>query len=72
MFADSWIRQVFILDSTGWFDEDWRSEMSEREEAKEDLAEDLELEESESAEIAGGAGDIKGESADDTHAKWSG
>ena len=46
--------------------------MNEREEANEDLAEDLELEESESAEVAGGLGDIKGESTDDPHPKWLG
>ena len=44
--------------------------MSERDEAKEDLAEDLELEESESERVAGGLGEIKGESSDDKHKEW--
>jgi hypothetical protein len=42
--------------------------MSEREEANEVLAEDLELEESESAEVAGGG--VPGESTDDKHKDW--
>jgi hypothetical protein len=48
----------------------WRLEMSEREEAKEDAAEDLDLEKSESDQVAGGLGDIKGESSDDKHKDW--
>jgi hypothetical protein len=48
-----------------------RAEMSERDETNEDLAEDLELEDAESSDVAGGTG-IKGESTDDPHPKWPG
>jgi hypothetical protein len=44
--------------------------MSDREEAKEDLADDLELEESESSEVVGGLTPIAGESTDDKHKDW--
>jgi hypothetical protein len=44
--------------------------MSEREEANEVLAEDFELEESESAEVAGGLGGIPGESTESPHRDW--